>query len=216
MNIRISKKRLDNIFLKENNKIISFPKSKIRLINEDNNEKNAYVEPSSDHTSSLASDLSKSKAQNPTDDTFIVNNNSYDGDSSNNTVTLDVDANSTSDAASQVQNLQRNPNVRNLMNRTNVNTKVHIREMEERSVSFTKKELTTGRKARSIGRSSAACAEHYTGGKYGTGKPSGCAGTTTIVRKIALPGGSPRRRSTPPSCGYTTSSGSTGSRSSSR
>ena len=51
-----------------------FRKKSLHL-NEDNNgsKGTAYVEPSSDSTSSLAADINKTKQENPTDDTFVVN-----------------------------------------------------------------------------------------------------------------------------------------------
>lgn len=143
MEVKFKKKDLEKLILNENQSIISIPKHKLRLKEDANS--TAYVEPSSDNTSSLATDLSQTKSSNPTDNTLVVNNNSYDGDSSNNTVSLDVDANSTSDAASKIQMLNKNPNVKNLMSRTNVNTKVHLKErlenLRENSVMFTKDEI---------------------------------------------------------------------------
>lgn len=127
-----------------NENTITIPKHKLKL--KEDSDSTAYVEPSNDSASSLANDLSQTKSSNPTDKTLVVNNNSYDGDSTNNTVSLDVHADSTTDAAQKIQNLQKNPNVKNLMSRTNVNTKVHLKEgklkrLRENSVSFSKKEI---------------------------------------------------------------------------
>ena len=118
-------------------------KSDLKL-NEDNS--NAFVEPSSDSISSLSSDLARTKSENPTDDQFIVNANSYDGNSSNNSVTLDVQGDNPTDATKNFQTITRNPAVRNLMNHTNVNAKIHLRNeglerLRESSVPFTKKEI---------------------------------------------------------------------------
>lgn len=138
-----SKKDINNIILKETKGYYILNKSDLKL-NEDNS--NAFVEPSSDSISSLSSDLAKTKSKNPTDDQFIVNANSYDGNSSNNSVTLDVQGDNPTDATKNFQTITRNPAVRNLMNHTNVNAKIHLRNEElerlrESSVPFTKKEI---------------------------------------------------------------------------
>ena len=138
-----SKKDINNIILKETKGYYILNKSDLKL-NEDNS--NAFVEPSSDSISSLSSDLAKTKSENPTDDQFIVNANSYDGNSSNNSVTLDVQGNNPTDATKNFQTITRNPAVRNLMNHTNVNAKIHLRNeglerLRESSVPFTKKEI---------------------------------------------------------------------------
>ena len=138
-----SKKDINNIILKETKGYYILNKSDLKL-NEDNS--NAFVEPSSDSISSLSSDLAKTKSENPTDDQFIVNANSYDGNSSNNSVTLDVQGDNPTDATKNFQTMTRNPAVRNLMNHTNVNAKIHLRNeglerLRESSVPFTKKEI---------------------------------------------------------------------------
>ena len=138
-----SKKDINNIILKETKGYYILNKSDLKL-NEENS--NAFVEPSSDSISSLSSDLAKTKSENPTDDQFIVNANSYDGNSSNNSVTLDVQGDNPTDATKNFQTITRNPAVRNLMNHTNVNAKIHLRNeglerLRESSVPFTKKEI---------------------------------------------------------------------------
>ena len=138
-----SKKDINNIILKETKGYYILNKSDLKL-NEDNS--NAFVEPSSDSISSLSSDLARTKSENPTDDQFIVNANSYDGNSSNNSVTLDVQGENPTDATKNFQTITRNPAVRNLMNHTNVNAKIHLRNeglerLRESSVPFTKKEI---------------------------------------------------------------------------
>lgn len=139
------KKDIDKIMnINENKNVKIFNKRDLML--KENNNGNAYVEGSNDNSSSLSSDLSKAKSNNPNDTEFIVNANSYDGNSSNNTVTLDVTGNSPSDASKNFQKLTKQPSVRNLMNTTNVNAKVHLRnesieKMKEEAIPFTKKEL---------------------------------------------------------------------------
>ena len=124
-----------------------FSKKSLHL-NEDNNGSNgtAYVEPSSDSTSSLATDINKAKQENPTDDTFIVNANSYDGNKSNNTVTLDINAENGQDATHQFTQMKQNPYVKNMIANGNVNARFHLKNeqierLRENSVSFTKKEI---------------------------------------------------------------------------
>lgn len=123
---------------------VIFSKKQLKL-KEDNS--NAYVEPSSNSASSLASDLARTKSENPTDDQFIVNANSYDSNASNDTVTLDVTGNTPADASKNFQQVTRNPNVKRMMNGgTNVNAKVRIHNesidyLRENSVKFSKSEL---------------------------------------------------------------------------
>lgn len=137
-----SKRDIDRMFLNES-KIYRVFEKKDLVLNESGN---AYVEPSNDSQSSLSSDLSKTKAKNPTDNEFIVNANSYDGDASNNTVTLDVSGNTTSDATNNFNKLTKQPNVRQLISKGNVNAKIHLNKesidrLRENSIPFSKKEL---------------------------------------------------------------------------
>lgn len=121
-----------------------FLKKDIKLKESSNG--NAYVEPSSDSVSSLSSDLNKAKSNNPTDNTFVLPANSYDNNTNNDTVTLDVTGNSPNEASKNFQKLTKNPNVRNLMSKTNVNAKIHLKNeqierLKEHSIGFTKKEI---------------------------------------------------------------------------
>jgi GTPase SAR1 family protein len=124
-----------------------FSKKSLHL-NEDNNgsKGTAYVEPSSDSTSSLATDINKTKQENPTDDTFVVNANSYDGNKSNNTVTLDINADNGQDATQQFTQMKQNPYVKNMIANGNVNARIHLKNeqierLRENSVVFSKKEI---------------------------------------------------------------------------
>lgn len=139
-----TKKYIDNLILMETRGCFAVNKDEL-VLREDMNG-NAYVEPSSDSISSLSSDISKTKSNNPTDSTFIVNANSYDGNSSNDTVTLDVHGNTPTEASQNFQKITRNPSVKNLMANTNVNAKIHlnnesVERLRESSVAFTKKEI---------------------------------------------------------------------------
>lgn len=142
-----SKKDINNIILKETKGYYILNKKDLKLNEE---ESNAFVEPSSDSVSSLSSDLAKTKSENPNDDNFIVNANSYDGNVSNNSVTLDVQGDNPTDATKNFQMMTKNPAVRNLMNHTNVNAKInlrngvdreHLNKLREGSIPFTKKEI---------------------------------------------------------------------------
>ena len=134
------------LFVEETNKTVY--KKKDLILKEDiHQEPSAYVEPSSDSVTSLATDINKTKADNPTDDTFHANLNSYDGKASNNPITLDFVGDNASDASQQIQQTMRNPQVKNLMNNTNVNAKVHLRnehieKLRENSIKLTKSELS--------------------------------------------------------------------------
>ena len=144
-----SKKDINNIILKETKGYYILNKSDLKL-NEDNN-RNSYVEPSSTNSStSQASDLAKTKSENPQDETFIVNTNNYDTNQNNNSVNLDVTGRNAQDAANNLRNTMKNPAVKNLMGKTNVNAKIHLRngvdrehlnKLREGSVPFTKKEI---------------------------------------------------------------------------
>lgn len=137
------KKDIENMVVKESRLYKIFEKKDLRLVED---EKNAYVEPSSDSMSSLANDLSKTKTQNPTDNTFVVDMNSYDGNSGNNPVVLDVKGKNPADASKNINKLTQQPSVRQLMKNNNVTAKVHlnteaIQRLRETSVPFSKKEL---------------------------------------------------------------------------
>jgi hypothetical protein len=127
---------------KSHKKRMVYEKRNLRL----QTEGNAYVEPSSNTNSSLSSDLNKAKSKNPTDKEFVANLNSYDGNANNNPVTLDVQGKTTADAAKNLQQTTNRPEIRNLMNKGNVNAKIHIsneslERMREHSIPFTKKEF---------------------------------------------------------------------------
>lgn len=139
-----TKKQIEKMVLLEDSSAKIYKVNEIKL---KENDGNAYVEPSSDSASSLASDLQQTAANNPTDNTFHTNLNSYDGNNSNNTVTLDIVGDNASDAAQKMQQTMRQPIVRNMMNKTNVNAKVHLKneqieKLRESSVKFTKTELS--------------------------------------------------------------------------
>lgn len=138
-----TKKEIKNMILDESKIYRIYEKKDLKLCEDSGN---AYVEPSTDSSSSLTGDLAKAKSENPNDDEFIVNANSYDGDSSNNAITLDVAGNSPNDASNNFRKLTKQPGVRQLMSNSNVNAKIHlnnesIERLRENSIPFTKKEL---------------------------------------------------------------------------
>lgn len=127
---------------KELNEFINNKKN--QFINEA--EKNSYVQPSSDNINSLANDLSKAKNNNPTDKNFIVNTNSYDGNTNNNPITIDINATNPNDGAMKLKRTMQNPSVKTLMSKNNVNANIRmnnesIEDLKNRSILFSKKEL---------------------------------------------------------------------------
>jgi hypothetical protein len=144
-----SKKDINNIILRESKGYFILNKKDMLL--KENNETNSYVEPSANSTaSSLATDIANTQSKNPHDDTFVVDTSHYDSNQSNNSVSLDVSGRNAQDAAKNLQNTMKNPAVKNLMSRTNVKAKVHLRngvdkehlnKLREGSVPFTKKEI---------------------------------------------------------------------------
>jgi hypothetical protein len=142
MEFKFTKKQIAEMARKDSKKCIVYEKRDLKL----QTEGNAYVEPSSDSASSIQGDLDKTKAKNPTDKEFVTNLNSYDGNSANNPVTIDVQGKTTADAAKNLQQTANRPEVRSLMSKGNVNAKIHLsneslERLRENSVKFTKKEF---------------------------------------------------------------------------
>lgn len=130
----------------ENNNFFVVPKGQLKL--KEDNDSNAYVEPSqsNSNSSSLASDLSKSMSDNPTDDTFVVNSKNYDSNSSNQIPTFDITASSPQDASAQYQKYMQNPDMKRLCSKDGANVKIHLKNesieyRRKNSVVFTKAEL---------------------------------------------------------------------------
>lgn len=138
-----TKNEVDNMIMRENKLYHSFSKKNL-ILRESNG--NAYVEPSSDGQTSLSNDLSTAQKNNPSDKNFIVNANSYDGDTKNNPITLDIEGDSPTDASNKFQNLTKNPSVRQLVANNNVNARIRlnneeIEKLRASSIGFTKKEI---------------------------------------------------------------------------
>ena len=141
-----SKKDINNIILKETKGYYILNKKDLKL--NENGRDNAYVEGSGNDMSNMATDLRDAQTNNPTAKEFVVNANSYNGNSSNKSVTLNVQGDNPTDATKNFQQITRNPAVRNLMNHTNVNAKIDLGRKDEgldtlieSSVPFTKKEI---------------------------------------------------------------------------
>lgn len=108
-----------NLFLKENKEIeritenaISFTKGELNnlFLNEDDN-RTGYVTPSSQDGSSsnLASDIQDAMTNNPTTHDFVVDGNNYDGDASDNDLTVTVDGKNPNEIAKQIKTIQKSP-----------------------------------------------------------------------------------------------------------
>ena len=135
-----SKKEIDNLILKEQHGFYLLNKKDI-VLKEDNYDKVASVQPTSTNhssSSSLNADLNSAQRTNPGVKEFDVDAKDYDASQKNDSVRIDVNANNTREATQEIQKLQKNPQMKNMMN--NMNTKFHVR-LKENSVSFSKKEL---------------------------------------------------------------------------
>lgn len=110
-------------------------------------EGDAYVKPSSDSIGSLGSDINKSKTQNPTANNFTVDLGSYDGNSQNNPVALDINAKNGTEAQQQIKkNVTSKPQLKSMMNNGQLQANVHMRNenikrLRENAIPFTKKEI---------------------------------------------------------------------------
>lgn len=141
--VKYTKKDIEKFLFMENKRPFIFEKRMLKLKEGDGN---AYVEPSSDSMSTLSSDISRAKSENPTDNTFIVDTSSYDSNKNNNSVTVDVNASNPTDASNKITQLTKDSNVKQLMSKGKLNAKVKlnnesINRLRETSVPFTKKEL---------------------------------------------------------------------------
>ena len=92
----------------------------------------------------LAKDLTKSKNEYPTASSTEVDLQKYDGNPKNDPVSININANSPSDAAEEIQNQKKNPELKKLdpeKIRFNVTYKESIEYKRANSIPFTKKEL---------------------------------------------------------------------------
>lgn len=138
-----SKKDIKRMVVRENAVYKKYDKRDLVL-----GEGNAFVTPTSSDSgsSNLGSDLSKAKSQNPTDKEFVFNTSSYDNNTSNDSITLDISAKTPTDAASKYNNMMKDPKVKSLVTKGNVLAKVNmtneeLNRLRESSIKFTKKEF---------------------------------------------------------------------------
>lgn len=119
-------------------------KKKNLVLKEEENNRTAYVKPTSQgaSNSSLASDIQSSVTKNPSTKNFVVNGDYYDGNSSDNALTLDVDAKNSTDAANKIKAMNNSPEVKRLG--TDAMYNVHLEQVERKlkeGIRFKKKEL---------------------------------------------------------------------------
>ena len=125
-----------------NTKIYKIHEIKLR---EDVENKNAYVEPTTNGSStSMSGDIAKAKTNDPSASTLVTPLNNYDSNQSNNPISLDVKAATPNDAANKIKQITKNPAIKQLQSKTPVNANVHLESIDylrENSVKFTKNEL---------------------------------------------------------------------------
>lgn len=129
-----------------------------RFIKEFNEKSTAYVDGSSDSSQNdMGSAINKAKTNNPTDKNFIVNTSSFDGQTDNNPITIDVNATNGQDAKNQINKMvSSNPQLKNMQSNGKLMANVHMESkvyskkdiqeqkrnyMKEHSQIYTKKEL---------------------------------------------------------------------------
>ena len=140
-----SKKYIDNYILSETKGYYILNKDE--LILREDLRGDAYVEPSTIGTSSsLSTDLNKTRIENPNADSYVVNPTDYNATKTDDVPDLNIDAQNSMDAEKQIKNLNTNPRMSSIINHGDANVKVHFREnldrLRESSVSFSKKEIS--------------------------------------------------------------------------
>jgi hypothetical protein len=113
-----------------------FNKKNLKL-NEGNNNTDsvATVKPSSNSITSVASDLTASKQDNPTVNTFEVDPKNYNGNTSDDPIPMEINAENPADASKQIQNLTKRQDFKQIKN-----PKIRV-TFNENCVTFSKKEL---------------------------------------------------------------------------
>lgn len=141
------KKEIENMILKETKGFYLFNKKDMILKEEETN-RVAAVQPTTNgnsSTASLNSDLNKAQKDNPNTNDFEVDSGDYDTKQTNDSVRINVNAKNTREATQEIQNLQKNPQLRNAMSNMDTKFRIHIGEnvqnLREKSISFSKKEL---------------------------------------------------------------------------
>lgn len=100
---------------------------------------NAYVKSSTGSQSSMGSDINKAKAQNPMDNDIHVDLQTYDGNKSNDPVTIDVNAENGNDAQNQIKDIMKKPGLQNIASKGQMDAVVHLKE--EKTIKFTKRDF---------------------------------------------------------------------------
>lgn len=116
---------------------IIFSKKSLK-INEGNNNTDsiASVTPTSNSITSVASDLSASMKDNPTTNTFEIDPKNYNGNTSDDPIPMEINAENPVDASQQIQNLTKRQDFKQIKN-----PKIRV-TFNENCVTFSKKELT--------------------------------------------------------------------------
>lgn len=113
-----------------------FNKKNLKL-NEGNNNTDsvATVKPSSNNITSVASDLTASRQDNPTVNTFEIDPKNYNGNTSDDPIPMEINAENPADASKQIQNLTKRQDFKQIKN-----PKIRV-TFNENCVTFSKKEL---------------------------------------------------------------------------
>ena len=103
-------------------------------------EGNAYVKSSTGNQSSLGSDINKAKSKNPMDNDMHVDLQTYDGNKTNDPITIDINADNGADAQKQIKDkLNSNPEMKSLLSKGKLDASVHLKE--EKTITFTKRDF---------------------------------------------------------------------------
>lgn len=142
-----TKKEMDRMRINESQLYKIYEKKEL-VLHEDNSERVAAVQPTTNGNSStysLNSDLADSQRNNPGVNHFEIDGGDYDHKQTNDSVKFNINATNTTDATQEIQNLQKNPQLRNVMNNMDTKFHVHMKEninkLRENSISFSKKEI---------------------------------------------------------------------------
>lgn len=113
-----------------------FSKKHLKL-NEGNNNTDsiASVTPTSNSISSVASDLTASRKDNPTTNTFEIDPKNYNGNTSDDPIPIEINSENPADASQQIQQLTKRQDFKQMKN-----PKIRV-TFNENCVTFSKKEL---------------------------------------------------------------------------
>ena len=132
---------------------VCYKKSDLRLREDLNgSEDSVYVNPDNDDTNShsMATDIQNTMQRNPGESDFTVDTSEYDNSTTNNDVTLDINANSGLDAQKKIQRQMQIPQMRSLGQNGQLKANIHITDSKginkklkklDEGIHFTKAEL---------------------------------------------------------------------------